>query len=360
MERRNEAIGKRVAGRMKGLCASILTMVLIMTAVMPLPAMAAGKTGSSGGTYWLVVSRYHMDMLFGQAQESGEAHVLDKIDGNYSGGYRNSYVEYDTTQNPTLFHGINSFASAAAIKIDYSGAVYSEEFTLSADTDLNFGCVISVDSTDREALHTSGAFIEVSLPDGTKTASTGALDAGKGTLTLPAGTYKLKRSPYKFDRSLSPYNVTVPVEVIPTKITLDPQSLEMKVADTAALAVSPTIKPDSITWTSSDDAVAKVDASGTVTAVSAGEATVTATYTETTESENPITASAKCAVKVLKENALVTNAPTAKNLIYNGQAQELVTVGTATGGEMQYALGTASKATEQYTTSIPTATNAGT
>lgn len=37
-----------------------------------------------------------------------------------------------------------------------------------------------------------------------------------------------------------------------------------------------------------------------------------------------------------------------------------MTAGEATGGEMQYALGTATEATEQYTTSIPSKTNAGT
>ena len=61
-----------------------------------------------------------------------------------------------------------------------------------------------------------------------------------------------------------------------------------------------------------------------------------------------------------KEASVVTKAPEAKTLTYNGQAQELVTAGTATGGEMQYALGTATEATQPYTTSIPTATDAGT
>ena len=55
-----------------------------------------------------------------------------------------------------------------------------------------------------------------------------------------------------------------------------------------------------------------------------------------------------------------TKAPTAKSLTYTGSAQELVTSGTASGGTMQYALGTATEATEQYTTSIPSKTNAGT
>ena len=61
-----------------------------------------------------------------------------------------------------------------------------------------------------------------------------------------------------------------------------------------------------------------------------------------------------------KQPATVTKVPTAKTLTYNGSAQELVTAGTATGGEMQYALGSATEATEPYTTSIPTATKAGT
>ncbi len=61
-----------------------------------------------------------------------------------------------------------------------------------------------------------------------------------------------------------------------------------------------------------------------------------------------------------KQATTVTKAPEAKTLTYNGSAQELVTVGEAEGGEMQYALGTETEATELYTTSIPTETNAGT
>jgi uncharacterized protein YjdB len=60
-----------------------------------------------------------------------------------------------------------------------------------------------------------------------------------------------------------------------------------------------------------------------------------------------------------KSTATITKIPTAKSLTYTGSAQELVTAGEATGGEMQYALGTATEATEQYTTSIPAASDAG-
>lgn len=88
--------------------------------------------------------------------------------------------------------------------------------------------------------------------------------------------------------------------------------------------------------------------------VSAGSATVTVT------SNADDTKYASCDVTVKSASATVTEAPTAKTLTYNGQAQELVTAGTATGGTMQYALGTETAATQPYTTSIPTATDAGT
>lgn len=56
-------------------------------------------------------------------------------------------------------------------------------------------------------------------------------------------------------------------------------------------------------------------------------------------------------------------APGVKKLTYTGSAQELITTGSAEGGEMRYALGTdATTAPDAsaYTTSIPKATNAGT
>ena len=63
---------------------------------------------------------------------------------------------------------------------------------------------------------------------------------------------------------------------------------------------------------------------------------------------------------ITKGAAAVTKAPTAKTLTYTGSAQELVTAGEATGGTMQYALGTATEATEPYTISIPAKTDVGT
>ena len=58
----------------------------------------------------------------------------------------------------------------------------------------------------------------------------------------------------------------------------------------------------------------------------------------------------------------VVTAPTAmEDLTYNGQAQELVNAGAATGGTMHYVVTTENTAPTDnlYTTSIPTGTNAG-
>ncbi len=63
------------------------------------------------------------------------------------------------------------------------------------------------------------------------------------------------------------------------------------------------------------------------------------------------------------EKAAVKKTPTANSLTYKGSAQALVTAGEAEGGTMQYALGTDATnapAADKFTTSIPTATDAGT
>ncbi len=63
----------------------------------------------------------------------------------------------------------------------------------------------------------------------------------------------------------------------------------------------------------------------------------------------------KLYVTIARANALVT-APTAKTgLTYNGEAQTLVNAGSATGASIEYKLG----ADGEWTTEVPTATNAG-
>ena len=95
--------------------------------------------------------------------------------------------------------------------------------------------------------------------------------------------------------------------------------------------------------------IKKVPADGKayVTVTAAG----TATYEQATKDVT---------VTINKANAVAATV-TANNRTYDGTEKPLVTVtGEPTGGEMQYALGTATEATQPYTTSIPAKTEAGT
>ena len=67
-------------------------------------------------------------------------------------------------------------------------------------------------------------------------------------------------------------------------------------------------------------------------------------------------------VTVGKLASSVTKIPDAQSLSYTGSSQELVTAGEATGGKMQYAIGTnaTDEPTSGWSTSIPKETNAGT
>ena len=59
-------------------------------------------------------------------------------------------------------------------------------------------------------------------------------------------------------------------------------------------------------------------------------------------------------------SSAVAKAPVCKKgLVYDGSAQELIEPGEAEYGEMQYALGTETGPTEEFTTAIPAAVNAG-
>ncbi len=61
-------------------------------------------------------------------------------------------------------------------------------------------------------------------------------------------------------------------------------------------------------------------------------------------------------VTIAGEDSRLTSRPTAKNLTYNGNKQELVNAGTATGGTLQYRVGE----TGEWLSSIPIARDAGT
>ena len=107
--------------------------------------------------------------------------------------------------------------------------------------------------------------------------------------------------------------------------------------------------PDGWTWVDSTQSVGNVvDPAATFKANFAGD------------DNHNAASNVDVTVTVGKANAVAATV-TANSRTYDGTEKPLVTVtGEATGGEMQYALGTATEATEPYTTSIPAKTDAGT
>ena len=119
-----------------------------------------------------------------------------------------------------------------------------------------------------------------------------------------------------------------------TGITLD-ETRTLNVGDTGTLtaAITPENATDqTLTWTSSDPSVATVDANGTITAVGAGKATITATATNGTE-DTYDDVSATCTVTV---NALSWISNDCTVTLDNGTLTVSKTAGAATGAMADY------------------------
>ena len=92
------------------------------------------------------------------------------------------------------------------------------------------------------------------------------------------------------------YSKTTAGEELATSISLDKKEVSLEVAETTmltAIVLPETATNKSVTWTSSNEAVATVDANGVVTAIALGEAVIAATTTDGSD------LSASCQVTVI-------------------------------------------------------------
>ncbi|MBQ9865945.1 MAG: hypothetical protein IJM34_02890, partial [Lachnospiraceae bacterium] len=88
-----------------------------------------------------------------------------------------------------------------------------------------------------------------------------------------------------------------------------------------------------------------------------GRYTISANIAETA---NHLSGYATADFNIFKEAAVVTTAPAAYSLTYNGGAQALVSAGAVSGGTIKYAKGSSEAPAESFSEAIPAETNAGT
>lgn len=143
---------------------------------------------------------------------------------------------------------------------------------------------------------------------------------------------------------------TIPV----TSVELDKTSLTLTVGD-AAVQLTATVAPEdatdkTVTWSSDKESVATVDATGNVTAVAEGEATITAKAGEKT---------ATCTVTVSKVAGSISYATTAVNKIV-GDAAFTNTLTNNGDGTVSYSSSDTSVATVNASTGEVTIVGAGT
>ena len=163
-----------------------------------------------------------------------------------------------------------------------------------------------------------------------------------GSVVSPAATFKANFA------GNDNYNAASNVDVTVTVGKADPTAPTGLTATYGQTLANVTL-PDGWTWADSTQSVGNVvDPAATFKANFAGD------------DNHNAASNVDVTVTVGKANAVAATV-TANSRTYDGTEKPLVTVtGEATGGEMQYALGTATEATQPYTTSIPTATDAGT
>ena len=300
-----------------------------------------------------------VDGKYTAATRTATATVTDKTfvtisgvraqDGIYNGGTHNGYTG---TPTASPYSGDFTYNYAKADGTALSGPpTNAGDYTVTislADTSTYIGS-LSLDFTISKASITikandEQANVGSARPSLTYTASglaSGDTLAAEPTLTCDADMNKAGRYTITASGGTVPsggnYNpvityvpgtltVTAPTVHV-TSVTLNKTSMALAVGSSERLTA--TVSPSNatnmtVTWTSSNSAIARVDNGGNVTAVSAGSATITVTTADGGKT-------AACTVTVGKDASTLTLTPSTESLIGGGTVT-LTLTGLPTGG----------------------------
>ena len=248
----------------------------------------------------------------------------------YTIKYGTTNGTYDKTESPKFTAGGNHTVYYQVTADGYNTKTGSAVVSISkADPTAPSGLTATYGQT----------LANVTLPDGWTWADS---TQSVGNVVDPAATFKANFAGDDNHNAASNVDVTVTVgKADPTA----PTGLTATYGQTLANVTL----PDGWTWADSTQSVGNVvDPAATFKANFAGD------------DNHNAASNVDVTVTVGKANAIAATV-TANSRTYDGTEKPLVTVtGEATGGTMRYALGTATEATQPYTTSIPTKTDAGT
>ena len=227
-------------------------------------------TGGSDRTLIITATSTSGETVTAKATSSNYTSVAVELSLDKAKSYKIEYTgvtaEDESAGSDMVLHGVkfsvNETILATGITLDKTTAEMTEGETLTLTA-----TVTPEDATDKTVTWTSSDETIATVANGVVT----ALKAGKATITAKAGEVS------------ATCELTVNAKVIPaTGITLDKTTAELTEGET--LTLTATVTPEdatdkTVTWTSSDETVAKV-VNGVVSALKTGKTTITATSGE--------------------------------------------------------------------------------
>ena len=286
MERKQTPL-RRAAGRMKGLAALCLALIITVAGLHMIPGTKA--QAEEGDCYYLISYHLWTPSLFCKGKENLDGKKVYDLLSYSENGYDNGYVRYYSG-----FKISDDSPLTMITTVDSSRDYRDFSFTADKDTTVYCGGV-------RDSSGSGCVYWNVKLDGEAVASSTGQGDENKGSFTLPAGKYGISTvSLSTMNRGYDPSPMSIEFTTIIDKITISPDKLDMFVGDEKQqLTVTPAAAK--VTWKSSDDTVATVDEAGMVSAVSPGVAVITATL----DSDDTITASCEVTIDVAQGEAKI-------------------------------------------------------
>lgn len=141
--------------------------------------------------------------------------------------------------------------------------------------------------------------------------SVAKVDGGKVT-GISEGTATITVS---FSDGAEPKSATITVKKKEYTYNISKNQLSLKVGGSEKITVDTSLEDKSVTWSSSDEKIAKVAADGTVTAIAAGTSTITVTFKDGTKKT--------CTVTVTKGDGKITLNPSKLTIVVGGATQTI-------------------------------------